>query len=66
MSAPKIGFEIESVKFNLVGANFDDRDLLAEEDKTKGQLLHFFTADGESDQTLDLSAKSNWIPTAEV
>ena len=66
MPAPKIGLEIESVKFNLLGANFNDPILLAEENRTKGQLLHFFTANGEPDTSLNSIAKRNWIPTAEV
>ena len=66
MSAPKIGFEIESVRFNLIGANFNEPSLLAEEDKTKGQLLHFFTTNREPDPALNLNAKNKWIPTAEV
>ena len=66
MPAPKIGFEIEGVRFNLVGAVEDDPLLLAQEDNTKGQLLHFFAANGEPDPALNSRAKSNWIPTAEV
>ena len=59
MSAPKIGFEIEGVRFNLIGAEFNAPFLLPQEDKTKGQLLHFFAANGEPDPALDLRAKTN-------
>lgn len=66
MLAPKIGFEIESVAFNLQGAIHTADFLLPQDDKTKGQILHFFTANGEPDLALNSTAKSNWIPTAEV
>ena len=66
MSAPKIGFEIESVVFDLQVATHTDPLLLPQDDKTKGEILHFFTANGEPDLALNSSAKSNWIPTAEV
>ena len=69
MSAPQIGFEMESVNFLLKGEDFDtltDPFLLSQNDKTKGQILHFFTANGEPDPTLNLNPRNNWIPTAEV
>ncbi len=66
MSAPKLGFEIENVKFLLKGATLTDPFLLSQDDKTKGEILHFFTANGEPDPALNSNARSNWIPTAEV
>ena len=66
MPAPKIGFEIESVKFLLEGATLTDPFLLSQDDKTKGQILYFFTANGEPDPALNLDARSHWIPLAEV
>ena len=49
MSAPKIGFEIESVAFNLQKATHTDPLIIPQDDKTKGGSLHFFTANGEPD-----------------
>ena len=67
MSAPKIGFEIESIGFLLQGTTLTDPLLLPQDDKTKGETLHFFTADGMPDPILNSTDKqTNWKPTAEV
>ena len=67
MSAPKIGFEIESIGFILRGTTLTDPFLVPQDDKTKGETLHFFTADGLPGPILNSTDKKpNWKPTAEV
>lgn len=76
VAAPKLGIEVESIPFGLVGANEKDPLLKDDEYKTKGRILMFFVPTPSTDKPKedqpskldpDLNGpKTNWDPTAEV
>ncbi|KAL9586842.1 MAG: hypothetical protein Q9212_000660 [Teloschistes hypoglaucus] len=73
---PKVGIEIESILFSLVGADENDAAVKDPDYKTKGKVLKFFVPTparnrpaenqlSQPDPTLN-SERSHWVPTAEV
>ena len=64
--APKIGFEIESIHFDLVGTIEKAHFLLTQLDHTKGQPILFFLPAGVPNVNINSVRSSIWLATTEV